>query len=126
MSKSPGHAKWPTHQVREHHLNDHIVASVRGVPIADSTDVIRVKEDGNPARLYFPRADVSMDRLQSSTTTTECPFKGKAAYFSVVAAGQVLEDAAWSYEAPYDEHGDLKERVAFYTDQAPEIEIRVV
>jgi uncharacterized protein (DUF427 family) len=112
--------------VREHHLNDHIVASVRGVPIADSTDVIRVKEDGNPARLYFPRADVSMDRLQSSTTTTECPFKGKAAYFSVVAAGQVLEDAAWSYEAPYDEHGDLKERVAFYTDQAPEIEIRVV
>ena len=126
MSKSPGHAQWPKHQIRERHLPEHIVASVNGEPIADSNDVIRVEEEGHPARHYFPRGDVRMDRLQASTETTQCPFKGNAVYFSVVADGRVLKDAAWSYEAPYDEHGDLKERIAFYTERAPEIEIKTV
>jgi uncharacterized protein (DUF427 family) len=126
MSKSPGHAKWPHHQIRERHVSDHIVASVDDEPLADSRDVIRLEEDGHPARHYFPRADVRMDRLQSSTTTTQCPFKGTAVYFNIVTKGKVLKDAAWSYESPYDEHRGLKARVAFYTDRAPEIEIRAV
>ena len=123
MSKSPGHAKWPKHQIRERHVSDHLIAAAGGEPLADSSDVIRLEEDGHPARHYFPRDDVRMDRLQSSATTTQCPFKGTAVYFNVVAGGKVLKDAAWSYESPYDEHADLKERVAFYTERAPEIEI---
>lgn len=127
MSKAPGHVKWPEHQVRETRLHDHIVVSAHGQPLADSRDVIRVEEDGHPPRLYFLRGDVRMDQLQASATTTECPFKGTAVYFSAVADGQrVLKDAAWSYENPYDEHRDLKDRIAFYTDRVPQIQIETV
>lgn len=123
MSKAPGHEKWPSHRVDERHLEQRVVARVNSEIIADSRDVIRVDEDESPARFYFPRGDVKMDKLHSTSTRTECPFKGYASYFSVDTDGSELKDAAWSYESPYDEHADLKERIAFYTEKAPEIEI---
>jgi uncharacterized protein (DUF427 family) len=124
MSKSPGHEKWPDHKVAERHLGKRVKAEIGGEVMADSTDVIVVEEDGNPARYYFPRADVKMDRLERTASTTKCPFKGTAHYYSINAAGKKLEDAVWTYEEPFDEHADLKDRVAFYDDKVPEIEIR--
>lgn len=38
--------------------------------------------------------------------------------------GRKVEDAAWSYEDPYDEHAALKDRIAFYTEKVPELSIR--
>jgi uncharacterized protein (DUF427 family) len=123
MSKSPGHRKWPDHKVQERHVSGKVQASVDGVVVAESNDVIKVEEDRSPPRYYFPRGDVKMDRLVSSATTTECPFKGTARYFDLDVSGKKLKDAVWSYEDPFEEHTALKERVAFYDEKFPAIQV---
>jgi uncharacterized protein (DUF427 family) len=126
MSKSPGHQQLPDHSIVERPLRKRMQVTVDGELIADSTAVIQVEEDGSPTRYYFPRADVKMERLERSTMTTVCPFKGTANYFNinVNVNGRKLKDAVWTYEDPYDEHLPLKERVAFYEEKAPGLKVR--
>ncbi|HWT17895.1 MAG TPA: DUF427 domain-containing protein [Variovorax sp.] len=124
MSKSPGHQKWPDHQVREEPLRQPMEVEVEGVVVASSADVIKVVEDKSPVRYYFPRTDVHTEKLKRSQTTTECPFKGTASYYSLNMGERQLDDAIWSYEDPYDEHQALKGRMAFYEEKFPEIHVR--
>jgi uncharacterized protein (DUF427 family) len=123
MGKSPGHQKWPDHLVRETRVGQRVRVEVGDEVIADSADVIRVEEDEHPVRYYFTRADVKMNRLRRSQTTTDCPFKGRAHYFDFIDGDQRRADAVWSYEDPYDEHAALRDRVAFYEERIPGIRI---
>lgn len=124
MTKSPGHRKFPDHKVREEPLRQRWRVEVDGEILAESTDVIKVDEDGSPVRLYFPRADVRMEKLKRTATTTECPFKGTARYFSLKVSGKTLKDAVWTYEEPFDEHRALEGRLAFYEEKFPQIVIK--
>lgn len=124
MAKSPGHEKWPDHKVKEEHLTKRVRVEIDGEVIADSEDVVKVEEDENPARYYFPRSNVKMDKLERSETTSECPFKGTAHYFSVSTDERRIDDAVWTYEEPFEEHDDLKDRVAFWVEKSASISIR--
>ena len=124
MTKSPGHQKWPDHKVQEKMLDQRLQVAVNGEVLADSRDVVEVDEDEMPRRYYFPRSDVRMEKLERTETETKCPFKGTAHYFTVNAGGRKLSDAVWTYEDPFEEHLALKDRVAFYTDKVPEIDIK--
>jgi len=123
MNKSPGHQKMPNHKVEEERIPETMKVEVDGETIAQSADVILVKEDDHPDRYYFPRNDVQMKKLERTVTTTECPFKGTAHYFNINTNGRRFNNAVWTYENPYDEHRDLKDRVAFYDDKIPDIQV---
>lgn len=81
----------------------------RGVVIADSdrTQVV----DGYT---YFPRDAVDPARLEPSTHTSVCGWKGTASYFDVVVDGARNERAAWVYEAPKDAARHLAGWIGFW------------
>ena len=70
-----------------------------GRDLAVSNRAVALDETGLPTRYYLPREDVRMDLLEPSTTTSHCPFKGDASYFSAPGA----KDAFWVYESPSEE-----------------------
>jgi len=125
MKKSPGHQKWPDHKVHETTLPQRATVKIGSAVVADSSNVIRVDEDEQPVRYYFPRSDVKMTMLERSDTSSQCPFKGTANYFDLHLNGETLKDAVWSYEDPYEEHRALKNRLAFYEDKVPGLQIEL-
>jgi uncharacterized protein (DUF427 family) len=63
---------------------------------------------------YFPREDVDMSCLVRSATTTECPWKGTAHYYSVEVDGETSIDGAWYYPDPKVAAEDIRDRIAFW------------
>ena len=70
-----------------------------GRVLAESDRVVELHETGLPTRYYLPREDVGVDQLTPSATTSHCPFKGDATYFSAPGA----KDAFWVYEQPSED-----------------------
>ena len=91
--------------------------SVGGVVIADTTYALTLKEASYPAVQYVPRADAKMDLLKKTDRTTHCPYKGDASYFSILANGKPIENAVWTYEAPFPAMTEISGHLAFYPDK---------
>jgi uncharacterized protein (DUF427 family) len=87
-----------------------------GHEIADSDDVLVLKEASYPPVYYFPRDDVRMVFLRRTDKVTHCPYKGDASYFTIYRDAQVIENAVWSYEDPFPAVGQIGNRVAFYPE----------
>jgi uncharacterized protein (DUF427 family) len=56
--------------------------------------------------------------LTRTDTSTYCPYKGEAGYYSVTTASGTVEDAIWTYEQPYPAVAEIAGHVAFYPDKA--------
>jgi len=79
-----------------------------GHVIADSDATVVV--EGNH---YFPLGSVDANVLRPSDTTSVCPWKGLASYFSIEAGGQINRDAAWVYRDPKPAAAEIRDHVAF-------------
>ena len=91
--------------------------SAGGVVIAESTDVLTLKEASYPAVNYLPRKDANMALLSRSERVTHCPYKGDASYFSINADGKTIADAIWTYENPFPAMTEISGHLAFYPDK---------
>lgn len=92
---------------------------VNGELVADSTAALSLQEASLPLVQYIPLADVVQDRLTRTDTTSYCPFKGEAGYYSVTTtAGETVQDAIWTYQQPYPAVAAIAGHVAFYPSKA--------
>jgi uncharacterized protein (DUF427 family) len=92
-------------------------AKFAGHVIADSAEALVLQEASYPPVVYFPRADVSMEYMSRTDRSTHCPYKGDAAYYTLLMDGHLAENAVWTYELPYPAMDEIGERLAFYTDK---------
>jgi uncharacterized protein (DUF427 family) len=67
---------------------------------------------------YIPFKDVVQNRLTRTDTSTYCPYKGDAGYYSVTTGAGTVEDVIWTYEQPYPAVAEIADHVAFYPDKA--------
>jgi uncharacterized protein (DUF427 family) len=84
-------------------------ASWNGRVIAESDDTVEV--EGN---IYFPQTAIDPAILKPSATTSVCPWKGTAHYYTLAVDGKENPDAAWYYPEPKTAAKQIKGRVAFW------------
>lgn len=111
------HPRDPYHRVDVLRSSRHVQVRIGGQLVADSRRPSLLFETGLPVRYYVPKADVRMDMLEDSRTTTRCPYKGVASYYSVRAGGTVIEDAAWYYPLPIPECPKIENMICFFDER---------
>lgn len=108
----------PAHPITVEPTGRHVVVRLNGEVVAETDAALTLREASYPAVQYIPMSDVPAERLRPSDTSTYCPFKGEAGYFDVVAGGQTVADAVWTYRDPYPAVAQIAGHVAFYADKA--------
>ena len=111
------HPRDPKVRVEALHSSLRVEVRLAGTVIADSHRPVLVFERDLPVRYYLPDADIRRDLLRFSTTTSVCPYKGTASYWSACIDGQDHQDIAWTYRDPVPEMPKLKGLVAFYPER---------
>lgn len=77
--------------------------------IAESNDT-KVIENNH----YFPADSIKKEFFQYSNTTSNCPWKGVANYYSLDVNGKENKDAAWYYPDTKHAAKEIEGYVAFW------------
>ena len=81
----------------------------KGQLLAESDDTIVIENNH-----YFPPSSLNMQFFIKSETTSKCPWKGTANYFTIVANDEENIDAAWYYPTPMEAASEIKDYIAFW------------
>ena len=77
--------------------------------LAESEDTVVVESNH-----YFPTGSINEEFFTPSETTSWCPWKGEASYYSITVDGEENKDAAWFYATPKEAAKEIENRVAFW------------
>lgn len=81
--------------------------------IADSKNVILVRQEGGPPEYYFPAQDVRMEYLQENDRSREIEGLGDAAYFTITLGEKTAKNAAWRISRTEPEAARLQGYISF-------------
>ncbi len=107
------HPRNPYHRVDCVPTSRRLRVALGDVVIVDTTETIGVYETCLAPRLYVHREQVLADVLRPSATTTYCPYKGTASYWSASVGEEVEPDVAWSYDTPHSECRAIANHLSF-------------
>lgn len=77
--------------------------------LAESNETIVIENNH-----YFPPSSLNLQYFTESKTTTNCPWKGTASYYTIVVNDEKNKDAAWYYSLPKEAAIEIKDYVAFW------------
>src|ERR1043165_3324867 len=109
MAERPELVPGPDHPITVTANPTRIVVQVAGRVVADTRQALTLREADYPPVQYIPMADVDPALLERSKTTTYCPYKGDASYYSIPEGGERSVDAIWVYENPRDAVAQIKD-----------------
>lgn len=112
----------PAHRITIEPNPKRIQVKFNGQVVVDTTRALTLREGNQPPVQYLPRADANLSHFVRTETTTTCPFKGEASYYSLDVDGQMAPDAVWTYETPNPEVTAIKDHLAFYPNRVELIE----
>jgi uncharacterized protein (DUF427 family) len=95
----------------------HVRVELDGVTLADSHSPRILFETGLPPRYYLPVTDLRMDVLRPSQTSSHCPYKGTAGYWTLEVNGKRYEDYVWIYRTPLPESQKIAGLACFYNER---------
>jgi len=81
--------------------------------VASTKDALLLREDGHDPVFYIPFRDIYFDFLLPSRTTSHCPLKGDARYWSVSGVGEAEDDILWAYDQPPPALNAIRQHGAF-------------
>jgi uncharacterized protein (DUF427 family) len=93
-------------------------ATVADHVVLDTTRAHLLHETGLRPVAYAPLEDFDLGALERTQTSTHCPFKGDASYWTLRVGDDVREDAVWAYEDPFEEAAWLRGFAALAFDRA--------
>jgi uncharacterized protein (DUF427 family) len=112
-----GHPRDPYHRIDVRRTARHIRISLDGEPLAETDQALALFESNLPVRWYLPREDVIAE-LEPTQTTTTCPYKGHASYYSVrLPDDERVEDLVWYYPEPLLEASAIRDLVCFFNER---------
>jgi uncharacterized protein (DUF427 family) len=83
--------------------------------VLDTRRAHLLHETGIKPVVYVPLEDFDGALLERTATTTHCPFKGDASYWSLRVGEDVRADAVWAYEQPLESAPWLRGFAAVYS-----------
>ena len=111
-----GRLRDPYHRVDVHVSSRTVTVTARGELIARSQRPTLAFETSMPVRAYIARGDIAAGHLRPSDRRTSDPYMGDAIWWHVHAGGELLRDAAHSYELPRAEAMKVAGLVCFAGD----------
>ena len=114
---SPGFQRNPGRRITVKPFDGVVTVSFAEAIVASSNEALVLREEDYSPVFYIPFKDVYFDFLKPTGTSTHCPYKGNASYWSASASGEAEKDVMWAYEHPYDEMIRIKDHGAFYPNK---------
>jgi uncharacterized protein (DUF427 family) len=111
------HARDPYKRVDVLPSSRHVRVVIAGETVADTRRPALLFETTLPTRYYIPPEDVRGDLLEPTRTTTRCPYKGVASYWSIRIGDQLARDVVWSYPDPIPECPKIKGLLCFFNER---------